>query len=56
MPDLPQTDLLTCPKEKSLEYHLIIKAFRFSLSGERGIRTLGTVTYTRFPSVLDRPL
>jgi hypothetical protein len=34
MPDLPQIDLLTCPKEKSLEYHLIIKAFRFSLSGE----------------------
>ena len=24
--------------------------------GERGIRTLGTFQYTRFPSVLDRPL
>ena len=29
---------------------------RKCFSGERGIRTLGTFQYTRFPSVLDRPL
>ena len=28
----------------------------FCSGGEGGIRTLGTFRYTRFPSVLDRPL